>query len=72
MDLSMRNPVGLLFLRGDKMNNYPKRILSIPQQLQSYTDAGMTISSTQQATEALKSIGYYSVTGKVKGAKIGK
>ena len=30
------------------MNPYPKRILTIPQQLQSYTDAGMTISSVEE------------------------
>ena len=45
------------------MNPYPKRILSIPQQLQSYTDAGMTISSMEEATDALTTIGYYRLRG---------
>lgn len=45
------------------MNPYPKRILTIPQQLQSYTDAGMTISSVEEATAALTAIGYYRLRG---------
>lgn len=45
------------------MNPYPKRILTIPQQLQSYTDAGMTISSVEEATAALTTIGYYRLRG---------
>lgn len=45
------------------MNPYPKRILTIPQQLQSYTDAGMTISSVDKATDALTTIGYYRLRG---------
>lgn len=45
------------------MSNYPKKILNIAQQLQSYIDAGMTISSNQQAIEALKTIGYYRLRG---------
>lgn len=45
------------------MNPYPKRILTIPQQLQSYTDAGMTISSVEEATVALTTIGYYRLRG---------
>lgn len=45
------------------MNPYPKRILTIPQQLQSYTDAGMTIFSVEEATAALTTIGYYRLRG---------
>lgn len=45
------------------MNPYPKRILTIPQQLQSYIDAGMTISSIDEATVALTTIGYYRLRG---------
>lgn len=45
------------------MNPYPKRILTIPQQLQSYIDAGMTISSMEEATAALTTIGYYRLRG---------
>lgn len=45
------------------MNPYPKRILTIPQQLQSYTDSGMTISSVDEATAALTTIGYYRLRG---------
>lgn len=60
----MRNPVGLFFsARCLPMNPYPKRILTIPQQLQSYTDAGMTISSVEEATAALTTIGYYRLRG---------
>lgn len=45
------------------MNHYPKRILTIPQQLQSYTDGGMAISSVEEATTALTTIGYYRLRG---------
>lgn len=45
------------------MNPYPKRILTIPQQLQSYINAGMTISSIDEATVALTTIGYYRLRG---------
>ena len=45
------------------MKPYPKRILTIPQQLQSYIDAGMTISSVDEATAALTTIGYYRLRG---------
>lgn len=45
------------------MNPYPKRILTIPQQLQTYTDAGMTISSVDEATAALTTVGYYRLRG---------
>lgn len=45
------------------MNNYPKKILSLQQQAQSYIDAGMTVSSIDDVIIALKSIGYYRLRG---------
>lgn len=45
------------------MYQYPKQILTIAQQLQSYIDAGMEITSTDEVEEALKTIGYYRLRG---------
>ena len=45
------------------MYQYPKQILTIVQQLQSYIDAGMKITSTDEVEEALKTIGYYRLRG---------
>lgn len=45
------------------MNGYPKQILSLEQQLQSYKDAGMLIPSDEAALKALNSIGYYRLQG---------
>lgn len=45
------------------MYQYPKQILTIPQQVQSYADAGMEIASPQKAENALKSIGFYRLRG---------
>lgn len=45
------------------MQQYPKNILSIQQQLQSYIDAGMVISSTTEVEEALRTIGFYRLRG---------
>ena len=45
------------------MYQYPKQILTIAQQLQSYIDAGMKITSTDEVEEALKTIGYYRLRG---------
>lgn len=45
------------------MHQYPKQILSIPQQVQSYIDAGMDVSSVAEATEAMTTIGYYRLRG---------
>lgn len=45
------------------MNNYPKQILTLQQQLQSYKDAGMLIPSDEVALKALSSIGYYRLRG---------
>ena len=45
------------------MRQYPKQILTIEQQIQSYIDAGMTISSLAEVEEALQTIGYYRLRG---------
>ena len=45
------------------MYQYPKHILSIEQQMQSYTDAGIEITSKQEVEEALRKIGYYRLRG---------
>lgn len=45
------------------MNSYPKQILSLEQQLQSYKDSGMLIHSDEAALKALNSIGYYRLRG---------
>lgn len=45
------------------MFQYPKQILDIPQQIQSYIDAGMEISSRDDVEKALRTIGYYRLRG---------
>lgn len=45
------------------MHQYPKTILSIQQQIQSYIDAGMDVPSQDEAEEALTTIGYYRLRG---------
>jgi len=45
------------------MYQYPKQILTIAQQLQSYIDAGMTITSRGDVEKALKSVGFYRLRG---------
>lgn len=45
------------------MYQYPKQILTITQQVQSYIDAGMTITSRGDVEKALKSIGFYRLRG---------
>ncbi len=45
------------------MYQYPKQILTIVQQVQSYIDAGMEISSRADVEKALKSIGFYRLRG---------
>ena len=61
----MRNPVGLfIFMVG--VTSYvfiPKKILSLQEQLQSYIDAGLLISSDEDALNALKHIGFYRLRG---------
>lgn len=45
------------------MYQYPKQILTITQQIQSYIDAGMIITSHTDVEKALKSIGFYRLRG---------
>ena len=45
------------------MYQYPKQILTIRQQMQSYIDAGMIITSQENVETALKSIGFYRLRG---------
>ena len=45
------------------MYQYPKQLLTITQQVQSYINAGMTITSYKDVEEALKSIGFYRLRG---------
>lgn len=45
------------------MQQYPKTILSIQQQVQSYIDAGMDVSPQDEAEKALTTIGYYRLRG---------
>ena len=59
----MRHPVGLFMPGGICMTPYPKKVLSIQQQYQTYIDAGMTVPCPQEAMEALSTIGYYRLRG---------
>lgn len=45
------------------MYQYPKQILTIAQQIQSYKNAGMLITSHSDVEKALKSIGFYRLRG---------
>lgn len=45
------------------MYQYPKQILTIEQQVQSYIDAGMEITSREDVEVALKSVGFYRLRG---------
>ena len=45
------------------MYQYPKQILTIEQQVQSYIDAGMVVTSRADVEKALKSVGYYRLRG---------
>ncbi len=45
------------------MYQYPKQILTIEQQVQSYVDAGMEITSREDVEKALKSVGFYRLRG---------
>lgn len=45
------------------MNTYPKRILSIQEQIQSYIDAGLVVPSQEEMIETLESVGYYRLRG---------
>lgn len=56
-------PVGLFIYEVIFMYNYPKQILTITQQIQSYIDSGLTITSTYDVEKALTSIGFYRLRG---------
>ena len=45
------------------MYQYPKQILTIAQQVQSYIDAEMVITSHADVEKALKSVGFYRLRG---------
>ena len=45
------------------MYEYPKQILTISEQIQSYVDAGMIIDSYENVKNAMRSIGYYRLRG---------
>ena len=45
------------------MFQYPKQILTISQQVQSYIDAGMIINSREDVEKALRSVGFYRLRG---------
>ena len=50
-----------LFMGG--MYQYHKSILTIEQQVQSYVDAGMEITSYEDVEKVLKTIGFYRLRG---------
>lgn len=45
------------------MHSYPKQILTLKQQIQSYVDSGMEINSIDKVEKALKTVGYYRLRG---------
>ena len=45
------------------MNIYPKKVLSIQEQLQAYKNAGIIIDSDDEVLDALNTIGYYRLRG---------
>lgn len=51
-------PGGTFSFMGCFMYQYPKQILTIAQQVQSYIDAGMVITSRVDVEKALKSVGF--------------
>ena len=56
-------PGGTFLFMGCFMYQYPKQILTIAQQVQSYIDAGMVITSRTDIEKALKSVGFYRLRG---------
>lgn len=56
-------PGGTFSFVGCFMHQYPKQILTIAQQVQSYIDAGMVITSRADVEKALKSVGFYRLRG---------
>ncbi len=45
------------------MRQYPKQILTVQQQIQTYIDSGMEIASVDEVEKALKTVGYYRLRG---------
>ena len=56
-------PGGTFSFIGCLMYQYPKQILTIAQQVQSYIDAGMVITSRADVEKTLKSVGFYRLRG---------
>ena len=56
-------PGGTFSFWGGVMYQYPKQILTIAQQVQSYIDAGMTIICREDVERALKLVGFYRLRG---------
>lgn len=56
-------PGGTFSFMGCFMYQYPKQILTIAQQVQSYIDAGMEFADQADVEKALKSVGYYRLRG---------
>ena len=56
-------PGGIFLFMGCFMYQYPKQILTIEQQVQSYADAGMEITSREDVEKVLKTIGFYRLRG---------
>ena len=56
-------PGGTFLFMGCFMYQYPKQILTIAQQVQSYIDAGMVITSRADVEKALKTVGFYRLRG---------
>ena len=59
----MRNPVGLSYLWGVLCISIQNKSLTIEQQMQSYADAGMEITSREDVEKVLKTIGFYRLRG---------
>ena len=56
-------PGGTFLCSETAMGDYPKKILNIEQQIQSFSDSGMSVASEAEAREALTSIGYFRLRG---------
>lgn len=52
-------PGGIFLFMGSLMYKYPKQILTISQQVQSYIDAGMEIGNQSDVEKVLKTVGYF-------------
>ena len=56
-------PGGIFLFMECFIYQYPKQILTIEQQVQSYADAGMEITSREDVEKVLKTIGFYRLRG---------